>query len=369
MTRLAHRFQHGLRRVRASARPLLQAALAGPIAWILAHEVLGHATPLFAPISALVAIGATIAQPWRRAAEIVIGVAIGVALADGLTLLIGQGWWQIGVIVLLVMATAIMVGGGAMFVQQAGVAAALIASIPSQDGVASFDRFLDTLCGGVAALVITVLVLPVRPLELARRAARPVIDELGATFELIGKGLRRADPQVAEEALDQARATGDHWARLEEAVGIGRQAARIVPTRRHEEAVLVDLAQTVTQLDYAIRDARIMARVALRLTETGYPAGLRLDLSAREFARAVYALEGHLDGEYDATLASRAAAARATRVAIAAPVHDEDLLMGHLVGQIRSTTVDLLRATGLSRDEALTVMLAAVAEGRSDSDD
>jgi uncharacterized membrane protein YgaE (UPF0421/DUF939 family) len=363
---LSQRLSFGLRRLRASARPLLQAALAAPIAWIVATQLFHHETPLFAPISALVAIGATIAQPWTRAAEIVVGVAIGVVIADGLTLLIGQGGWQIGVIVLLAMSISIVVGGGAIFVQQAGVAAALIASIPSQSGGASIDRFVDTLIGGVAALIITVLVLPVRPLALVRRAARPVLEELACTFELVGEGLRKQDQAVAERALDRARATGDHWAALDEAVGVGRQAARIVPVRRHEEAVLLDLAQCVVQLDYAIRDARILARVAWRLTETGYAYGFRLDLALQQFARAARALEGHLDGEYDETLVARDAAARATRLAIAAPTtDDDDLLVGHLVGQIRSTTVDLLRASGLSRNEALTIMLAAVHEGRS----
>ena len=365
MSVLSHRLSFGLRRLRASARPLLQAALAAPIAWIVATQVFHHATPLFAPISALVAIGATIAQPWQRAAEIVVGVAIGVVIADALTLVIGQGAWQIGVIVLLAMSISIIVGGGGIFVQQAGVAAALIASIPSQSGGASIDRFVDTLVGGLAALIITVLVLPVRPLELARRAARPVLEELAATFELVGEGLRRTDPAIAERALEQARATGDHWAQLNEAVGIGRQAARIVPVRRHEEAVLLDLAQCVVQLDYAIRDARILARVAWRLTETGYAYGSRLDLAMQQFARATRALDGHLNGEFDETLIARDGAARATRLAIAAPAPEEDdLLVAHLVGQIRSTTVDLLRATGLVRNDALTIMLAAVREGR-----
>ena len=362
---LAH-LRAGTRRLRTSARPLLQAALAAPLAWLIATDVLGHAQPIFAPISTLVAIGATVAQPWQRAAEIVVGVAIGVAVADALVLLIGHGTWQVGVMVLLAMAASVFVGGGSTFVIQSGVAAVLVASVPAAAGAASIDRFLDTLVGGACALLLTVLVLPVRPLRLARRALGPVLDELATTFELIGEGLASGDPVVAEAALATARTTGDHWARLDAAVGIGRQAARIAPVRRHEERELVDIAQCVTQLDYAIRDARIMARVAWRLVELGYPAGARLELSMREFAGAARALEQHLEGDHAGTVTARAAAARASRLAAAAPAFDEELVFTHLVGQVRSTSVDLLRATGLSRDDAITRMVEAVAEGRGE---
>jgi uncharacterized membrane protein YccC len=348
-----------------SARPLLQAAIAAPLAWFVATELLGHSAPIFAPISALVAIGATVAQPWQRAAEIVIGVAIGVGVADGLVLLVGQGTWQVGLMVLLAMATAVAIGGGPMFVLQAGTAAVLVAVLPTADGVASIDRVLDTLVGGVAALLMTLVVLPVRPLQLAHRAAEPVLEELAATFDQVGLALRTADVDLAAQALLRARGVGDHWAQLDEAIGIGRQAARIAPVRRHEEPELLDMAQSVVQLDYAIRDARVLARVALRLTETSVPHGARLELVMQAFATASRALDGHLAGEYDETLATRAAALAATRIASSIIVAEDDLVFVHLLGQVRSTTVDLLRSTGLSRDEAISRMFEAVEAGRA----
>ncbi|MCW2961288.1 MAG: hypothetical protein JWM90_1675 [Thermoleophilia bacterium] len=107
MERVTTSWDRARRRVRARARPLLQAALATPLAWIIASHFLGHPDAIFAPISALVAIGVTNTQPWQRAAEIVIGVAIGVAVADGLVLVIGQGTWQLGVMVLLAMTVSV----------------------------------------------------------------------------------------------------------------------------------------------------------------------------------------------------------------------------------------------------------------------
>jgi uncharacterized membrane protein YgaE (UPF0421/DUF939 family) len=362
------RLHHARARLRASGRPVLQAAIAAPLAWWLATTLFGHAAPIFAPISALVAIGATVAQPWQRAAEIVFGVAFGVAVADALVKLTGHGAWQIGFMVLLAMVVAIAIGGTPTVVLQSATAAVLVASLPSQEGIAAFARFLDTLAGGGAALVMTLLVLPVRPLQLAHDSAAPVLDELAGTFEDIGAALGALDAAAAERALARARRTGDHWARLNEAVGIGRQAARIAPVRRREEEELLDLAQCVVQLDYAIRDTRILARVGWRLVETGYPYGPRLELSMLEFASAARALEGHLTGAYDATLLARDSALRAARIAASAATPADALVFTHWIGQVRSTTVDMLRATGMTRDEAITRMLDAVHEGIEPSD-
>lgn len=362
---LRSRLVDARRRVRVSGRPLLQAALAAPLAWWVATAGLGHEAPIFAPLSALVAIGATVAQPWQRAAEIVLGVALGVAVADGLVLLIGQGTVQIGVMVFLAMAVSVALGGRPMFVLQAGMAAMLVAALPTEDGGASIDRVLNTLVGGASALLLTLVVLPVRPLRLAHRALSPVLDELSATFERIGAALRAGDPELAEQALAQARRCGDHWAQLDEAVGVGLQAARIAPVRRHEATEILDMSQSVVQLDYAVRDARVLARVAWRLTETRVPHAARLGLAMDSFADAVRSLEGHLAGEYDETLAVRDCALRATRLASSILAPEDDLTFTHLVGQVRSTTVDLLRSTGVSRDEAISAMLDAVRAGRA----
>lgn len=362
---LRRRLVDARRRLRVSGRPLLQAAIAAPLAWWIATAGLGHEAPIFAPLSALVAIGATIAQPWQRAAEIVLGVALGVAVADGLVLLIGQGTLQIGVMVFLAMAVSVALGGRPMFVLQAGMAAMLVAALPNEDGAGSVERILNTLVGGTTALVLTLVVLPVRPLRLAHRALGPVLDELSGTFEQVGAALTAGDPALAEAALARARRCGDHWARLNEAVGVGRQAARIAPVRRHEQVEILDMAQSVVQLDYAVRDARVLARVAWRLTETQVPHAARLGQVMDAFAEAVRSLEGHLAGEYDETLSVRDCALRATRLASSILAPDDDLTFTHLLGQVRSTTVDLLRSTGVSRDEAISRMLDAAREGRT----
>ena len=59
-----------------------QCAVAAGVAWLVAADLLGHPTPFFAPVAAVVALGTSYGQRLRRVAEVTIGVAVGVFLAD-----------------------------------------------------------------------------------------------------------------------------------------------------------------------------------------------------------------------------------------------------------------------------------------------
>ena len=85
-------------RVRNAARAILQATLAAVIAWLLATEIVGHATPFFAPVSAMITLGLTQGERGRRAVEVVLGVTLGIAVADLLVIELGSGWWQLGLV-------------------------------------------------------------------------------------------------------------------------------------------------------------------------------------------------------------------------------------------------------------------------------
>ena len=92
---------HGLRRgcQRAAAPRAAIAALAAAVSYFIAHEVFGHSSPFFAPVSAVIVLGITIGAQLQRALQLALGVAVGILAADLLVALIGNGGWQIGVIV------------------------------------------------------------------------------------------------------------------------------------------------------------------------------------------------------------------------------------------------------------------------------
>ena len=71
-------------RVHANVGWVAQAALATAAAWVLAHVIFGHARPIFAPVAALIGVSASLGQRRRSAIEMVIGVALGIGIADAL---------------------------------------------------------------------------------------------------------------------------------------------------------------------------------------------------------------------------------------------------------------------------------------------
>src|SRR6187401_2263804 len=98
-----------------------QCAVAAGVAWFIAHDVVGHPTPFFAPIAAVLCLGTSYGQRLRRVAEVTVGVAVGVFLADLLLLLIGTGAWQVSVLVALAMSITLLLNAGTLFVTQAAV--------------------------------------------------------------------------------------------------------------------------------------------------------------------------------------------------------------------------------------------------------
>ncbi|GAB3957109.1 hypothetical protein GCM10027614_71560 [Micromonospora vulcania] len=113
----------------------------------MVHEVLHVSQPVFAPISAVSTLAASVGQRLRRTIELIIGVTVGVVIGDLLLTLIGTGWWQLSLIVILAIAVALFLVGSAPVVIQAGATAVLIATLSPSVRDLEIPRFVDALVG------------------------------------------------------------------------------------------------------------------------------------------------------------------------------------------------------------------------------
>jgi uncharacterized membrane protein YgaE (UPF0421/DUF939 family) len=350
-------------RLRAVWRPLVQTALATAIAWMIATEVAGHPRPFFAPIAAIVTVGVSLGQRTRRAIEIAVGVTVGIAVADLIVLLIGSGTWQLVVVVLLAMVTAILLGSGTLLVTQAGASAALVVTLqpPDETGI-TFARSLDAAIGAGTALLVSLLVLPVNTLRLIRESAEPVLRELAETLEDVADALKDRSEPATEAALLRARAIDDDLERFREAIDVGREGAMTAMPRRSTRDQLALYATAVAHIDLAVRNTRVLARGALRAVQTGDATPSGVSLALRELAEAVRALGLVLaDPSRDVDVVDPAV--RAAGHATIVLEDTANLSVSVIVGQIRSTATDLLRSTGLSRAEAHRLIRAAASGG------
>jgi uncharacterized membrane protein YgaE (UPF0421/DUF939 family) len=348
-------------RLRDAARAILQATLAATLAWVVATEVVGHSRPFFAPVSAMITLGLTQGERGRRAVEVVLGVTLGIAIADLLVIGLGTGWWQLALVVALAMSAALLLGSGQMFAQQAAVSAALVATLQPPDGGISFARGVDALLGGSIALAISALVLPAHPGRMVREAAAPVLEELAGVLDDVAAGLAARSRDALQAALTRGRAIDPLARRLDQALVVGRETARLAPPRRRLLRTVDVYADAAAQIDLAVRNVRVLARGARRAIDLDENVPPEAADALRELAAAVRALSVALDDPGRAG-AVREPALRAAGKATLVLERTGNLSVSVIVGQVRSTAVDLLRGAGMSYDEAAEAVRAAVRE-------
>jgi uncharacterized membrane protein YgaE (UPF0421/DUF939 family) len=351
-------------RVRMVWRSLVQVALAAPAAWLIATHVLGHQRPFFAPVAAIIVLGQTFSQRGRRALEVAIGVALGIGVADLLVTGIGVGAWQITIVVVLAIAAARFLGNGQLLANQAAVSAVLVATIQTTGG--TFGRFFDGLIGGGIALLVNAVVVPAHPVRLVRDAVQPLLDELADTLEDIARTIVDRDRERANEVLERARAIDNLEARLDDAIATGRETTRYAPARRRSRATVEAYASAAGQIDLAVRNVRVLARGVIRAVDLDERVPPDVADAVRDLAAAVRALGAVLGGEApDREL--RDLALRAAGRASAVLERTGNLSVSVIVGQIRSTAVDLLVGTGLPYDAAAEAVRRAAREAEEEA--
>ena len=342
-------------RLRHSALPILQCAVAAGLAWFIAHDLVGHERPFFAPIAAVICLGVSLGSRLRRVVELVVGVSVGLLVADALISWIGSGSWQIALVVLLAMAVAVFADGATLLVAQAGSSAVLVATLlpPGESG--GVDRAVDALIGGLIG-VLVVAVLPTDPVGPVRRQARELLDELAAVLAGTADALRKRDPAAAAAALRRARASQPLVDEVRGALRGGQEVTVVAPVYRRRRRVLGRFAELAERSDYAMRNARVLTRRTFTALGDDEPAAPELADLLDRLATAVGALTAELrrDGER-----SRA------REPVLDVVADAEELAARwspgpsetvMLAQLRSIALDLLQATGLSRSEALRAM-------------
>jgi len=335
------------RRLRTGLRSVLQTAVSAGLAWYVAKLVWGHPAPLFAAIAAIIVSSTSLGQQRRLATELALGVAVGIFIADLLVRGIGTGGWQIAVLVVLAMSTALLVGGGRQLVTEAGVSAILLATVQVPDGGLSPDRFLDALIGGAVSLLVNAILFPVDPILTVARASQPVFLDLGASLDATARGLERGDVEEASAGLERARGLDDEIERLYDAIAIGRDSARLAPAHRHAHGHLRLYGDAVHQLDLAVRNTRVLARAAVAYVRDGARPPEAVVIAVRELAEAVRELAGELEQPERASAARQTAWRAARRATVLLQVQHADLATSMLVGQVRSTAVDLMRGAGM----------------------
>ncbi|PYC68136.1 FUSC family protein [Micromonospora arborensis] len=340
------------RRVRAIGGLAVQAGLAAALSWVVAHELLNISQPVFAPISAVSTLAASLGQRLRRTVELIIGVTVGVLIGDLLLVVIGTGWWQLALIVVLAIMVALFLAGSAAVVIQAGATAVLICTLSPSTRDLEIPRFVDALVGGGTALLVTAVLLPLNPLRVLNRAARPVLDLLAAQLDATAGALADRDAARARTARGELRQNKGQLNAFVEATQGAREASTLSPVHwRERRGPVGRYARAAEPIDRAMRNSGTLIRRAVTLIEDDEPVPESLPDAVADLAEAVRLLKRQFAAGAEPNRA-REQALRAVQAAGRAYRDGVGFSGAVVVAQVRTTVSDLLVATGLTQEQA-----------------
>jgi len=344
--------QRRLERWRSRAFFIIQCAVSAALAWWLANRVLGHAMPFFAPVASIICLGFTFGNRLRRGIEVSIGVAVGVLIGDLFVTYFGSGPWQIGVVIVLAMSVATLLGAGQLLIIQSGVQSAIIIGLSASPGQ-GLNRWLDAVVGCAVALIAATIV-PLAPLRRPRLLAAQVLDDFASTLEAAEKALRTSDTEAADAVLEQARAGEQKLEALNEAAAEGMAVVRYSPFRRRHLPSVQAYSELYEPMDRANRNLRVLARrsaVAIWRHEDVPQSYLVLMSSLADIVRFMSSelLDRHLPLEAKDRLVQLAESSSHLKLM-------ESMSAVVILAQLRSMITDLMQLAGMDYAEARSAM-------------
>lgn len=350
------------RRLRTRAISILQITIAAGVAYWAAQQLLGHEMPFFAPITVVIILGLSGVDRIKRALDMSLGSVLGVLVGDLLSLWLGPGAWQLAIIVAVSLTLASFVTTSQLVNNQVAIGAILISTImPPGAETTGLDRTMDAVVGSLIGL-LAVALIPSAPLRRGREQAAKVLEMASSVLDDISDGLRERDVEKIDEALTAARGSQDSINAMETAARSGLETSRLSPllwsARRHVH----HFERAVHPVDNMVRNARVLARRALVLTEDRDEVSEAQLEILDELADVSLALSDVFEGKDEAEEALqipelvnrlRALGAKAGMDV----VDDKSVLSAYVIlAQSRSIISDLLEVCGMSRESAVSVL-------------
>lgn len=350
------------RRLRTRAISILQITIAAGVAYWAAQQLLGHEMPFFAPITVVIILGLSGVDRIKRALDMSLGSVLGVLVGDLLSLWLGPGAWQLAIIVAVSLTLASFVTTSQLVNNQVAIGAILISTImPPGAETTGLDRTMDAVVGSLIGL-LAVALIPSAPLRRGREQAAKVLEMASSVLDDISAGLRERDVEKIDEALTAARGSQDSINAMETAARSGLETSRLSPllwsARRHVH----HFERAVHPVDNMVRNARVLARRALVLTEDRDEVSEAQLEILDELADVSLSLSDVFEGKDEAEEALqipelvnrlRALGAKAGMDV----VDDKSVLSAYVIlAQSRSIISDLLEVCGMSRESAVSVL-------------
>jgi uncharacterized membrane protein YgaE (UPF0421/DUF939 family) len=344
--RLTHR---GLRRLREHLWTLVQIMLAATTAWLIAVHLAGHEDPFFAPIAAVSALSASLAERGLMALRLLLGVLLGISVGELASAALGGGYLALAIAIFCATALARILGSARIVVVQAGAGAIL--TVVAAAGDIGFHRLIDALIGAGVALVFSQMLFSPEPVALLRRAERLALADMADGLEMTARALERHVDAPAERAMRLLRQLRDRLTELGRVRRLSARSTRHSLVWRSRLSLLAVESAAASHLDLLGNSCLTLARSALLLDA---PDRDRLVPCVRELARTLTDLAHGLD---DKGVRQRAAD-RAFQVtqAFSAAATPPVAALAPALSALRMVAADIMVFAGVEFDEARTAV-------------
>jgi uncharacterized membrane protein YgaE (UPF0421/DUF939 family) len=328
----------------------VQAGLAAGIAWFISATVLNHAQPLFASTVAVGVIVGGIGNRIRRTGELVAGVLVGAFIGHYLVRALGVGPLQTGLVVVLAVSAAALVRSGTAVMVTAGSTAVLL-ELVSEGSNLAVARTQGVVVGGLVAIVVALLILPLNPLRVVRRVTVPAADLFARELTSLSQAAADRDLQQAEDALDALTTAKEEREKTTEMITAAREVAVLSPWRRRRLAMIRRYQHASEHGDMVYASGLEMARwivVAIRENEP-LPAGV--SASIEHFGQTLLVLQRDFLAEREPE-PTRARILQAIKDAEEASAEGLEMSGVAFLAQLRAAVSQLLQATGVPEAQA-----------------
>ncbi|MET8041724.1 FUSC family protein [Micromonospora sp. NPDC005215] len=374
MSVLRERARHAVRtrvwRLRLFGLLAVQAGIAAALAWFVGYQFLDNPAPVLAPTTAVGIVAASMGSRLRRTVELLVGVVLGLAVGDSLMPLFGIGAWQTGVVVVLAIIVAVLLKGGGSLLTQAGGTAVLIATLEPPVRELSVPRFVDAAVGGLAGLVVGLVLVPIHPQRTVRRLAEPVLDPAVAAMHALAAALRLRNLGEAQRSLDTLRELSPRLTALDDGLNAAQEVVRLAPLRWRDRTSLAYYTRAVRNLERSLHGCRSIARrltKALRDDEPipeEFPAAIDLLASSVQSLRCAIRSRDEPREARQQILTAVDLVGRAQGEVVPDLTRPHTHRMGYsgliAAGEFRMTAHDLLIASGLDIDKAAVLVRRTV---------
>lgn len=266
-----------LRRVRERWRPALarvaRLSSAAVASYLLALHLVHDPRPVTAALSALLVVQVTLVGTIADTGRRILSVVLGVAVAIGVSTLVGFTWWSLGALVAgsIVLGQALRLGPHIMEVP----ISAMLVLAAGGAGVQATDRVFETLIGAGAGLLINIVFPPTVQTRDAGAAVERFAESIGRLLDRAARSLndQEATRDEVRSWLNEARSITDDIAAVDRVLTAAGESRRLNPRALGTPDVTPDLRSGLSALEHSAVALRAVFRSLADGAGTGAAEG------------------------------------------------------------------------------------------------